>query len=46
MDVCVEVPAETFGPRWAYLNYRYHNRRNAYLAHIARALRQKKDLIR
>lgn len=38
VDVAVEVPAPTFGPRWPWLNYRYHNRRNAYLAHIKQEL--------
>ena len=38
MDVAVEIPASTFGPRWPWLNYRYHNRRNAYLAKVKEGL--------
>ncbi len=33
------MPPSTFGPgQWPFLNRRYHNRRNAYLAHVAARL--------
>jgi hypothetical protein len=34
VDLAVEVPAATFAPK-DHLNYRYFNKRNAYLAHLA-----------
>lgn len=34
----MEMPPATFGPKWPFLNHRYHNRRNAYLAHVAALL--------
>jgi len=38
VDVAMEIPSSTFGPRWPWLNYRYHNRRNAYLARVKEGL--------
>jgi hypothetical protein len=38
IDMTMEIPPTTFGPKWPFLNHRYHNRRNAYLSHVASKL--------